>query len=89
MKIPVKMISTTPHFERKIHMSNHDCIRKSIDLKDRNITVDHLFCEEQRIKGKRSSSGPALVFLKFFRTECFQIILLILIYFLCTTSELK
>lgn len=56
MKLPVKMIVTTPHFERKIHMSHHDCIRNAIDLKDRNITFDHLFCEEQRIKGKMQKS---------------------------------
>ena len=37
-------------------MSHHDCIRNAIDLKDRNITFDHLFCEEQRIKGKMQKS---------------------------------
>ena len=48
------MIVSTPHFERMILMSHNDCIRKSIDLKDRNITFDHLFCEELVIKGRRS-----------------------------------
>ncbi|MFC4710940.1 ISL3 family transposase [Enterococcus eurekensis] len=35
-------------------MFHNDCIRKSIDLKDKNITFDHLFCEELVIKGRKS-----------------------------------
>lgn len=54
MNFPVKMIVTTPHFERMIHMSHNDCIREGLDLKDKNITFDHIFCESLVIKGKSS-----------------------------------
>ena len=35
-------------------MSHNHCIRLSLDLKDKNISFDSIFCEEQLIKGVRS-----------------------------------
>ena len=54
MNFPVKMIVTTPHFERMTHMSHDNCIRESIDLKEKNIAFDHIFCEKLVVKGKLS-----------------------------------
>lgn len=35
-------------------MSHNHCIRISLDLKDKNISFDSNFCEEQLIKGVKS-----------------------------------